>query len=137
MSGGPSSRVATQATASCQSAYVDWLQLSGSVTCDQANKVATAIFMGDDGDTRASFLREDFAPLPTVRVAGVGYLPSRVLGFWQCRYSTRRSSYGVQTAGTSFGAYGTLRLVHATCSCHVGVVEMTTSMDQRPDRRDL
>jgi hypothetical protein len=71
---------------------VDWLSLSGGVKCDQAEDVASAIFMGDDGNERTSFMKEDFSPLPTVNVAGVGYLLTRIVGFWHCRYSTRRSS---------------------------------------------
>ena len=86
------------------------------MTCDEAKEVATTIFMGDDGNTRTSFLREDFAPLPTVSVAGVGYLPTRVLDAWRCRYSTRRSSYGAPAA----------RLVSATCRLDGGVVAMTS-----------
>jgi hypothetical protein len=69
---------------------VDWLYLSAGV--------------GDDGNERTSFMKEDFSPLPTVAVAGVGYLPTRVLGGWHCRYSTRRSSYGVETARSWFDA---------------------------------
>jgi hypothetical protein len=131
MPSGPAPRAA----GGCQSTYVDWLQLSGAVTCDQANQVATAIFMGDDGNTRTSFLRGDFAPLPTLRVAGVGYLPTRVLGSWHCRYSTRRSSYDAPAAPASLGATGAPRLVSATCRFHAGVVAMTTAMDERAGRR--
>jgi hypothetical protein len=123
-SGGPA-----KAEASCQSTYVDWLQLSGGVTCEQAKEAATAIFMGDDGNERTSFMKEDFAPLPTVEVSGVGYLPARILGSWRCQYSTRRSSYGVPSAGP-------VRLVFATCRLDARVVEMTTAMDQRANRRD-
>jgi len=133
---GPSSASATEAQASCESAYVDWLYLSGGVKCDEARRVATAIFMGDDGNERTSFMKEDFSPLPTVKVAGVGYLPTRILGFWHCRYSTRRSSYGVQTGRTWFDANGSLRLVYATCRLDASVVKMTTATDQRANRRD-
>ena len=97
---GHSSGLATQAEASCESAYVDWLYRSGRVKCDEAKDVASAIFMGDDGNERTSFMKQDFSGLPTVEVAGVGDLPTRILGLWRCRYSTRRSSYGVQTART-------------------------------------
>jgi hypothetical protein len=127
---GPSAEV------SCQSAYVDWLDLSGGVKCDAAKAVASAIFMGDDGNDRTSFMRQDFAPVPTVRVAGVGYLPTRVLGLWDCRYGTRRSSYGVVTGRTWAAANGTLRLLYATCRLDAGVVQITTAIDQRADRRD-
>jgi hypothetical protein len=133
---GPSSGSATKATASCESAYVDWLYLSGGVTCDEARDVATAIFMGDDGNRRTSFLREDFSPLPTVKVAGVGYLPTRILGLWHCGYGARRSSYGVQTGGTWLDAIGSLRLLYATCRIDAGVVKMTTAIDQRVNRRE-
>ena len=133
---GPLSGSATKATASCESAYVDWLSLSGGVKCDEAKAVAGAIFMGDDGNERTSFMREDFAPLPTVRVAGLGYLPTRILGLWHCRYGTRRSSYEREAGGTWLGAYGTLRLVYATCSLDARVVRMTTAMDHRPNRSD-
>ena len=133
---GPLSSSATKATASCESAYVDWLSLSGGVKCDEAKAVAGAIFMGDDGNERTSFMREDFAPLPTVRVAGVGYLPTRMLGLWHCRYGTRRSSYDGEAGGTWLGAYGTLRLVYATCSLDARVVRTSTAMDHRPNRSD-
>jgi hypothetical protein len=133
-SAGPSSGSATEA--SCESAYVDWLYLSGRVKCDEAQAVATAIFMGDDGNERTSFMRQDFSPLPTVEVAGVGYLPTRVLGFWHCRYSTRRSSYGVQSGRTWLDANGPLRLVSGTCGRGAAVVKMTTAMDQRAIRRN-
>jgi hypothetical protein len=116
---------------SCQSAYVDWLSLSGGVQCDEAKAVAGAIFMGDDGNDRTSFMQQDFAPAPTVRVAGVGYLPARVLGLWQCSYSTRRSSYGTWSPGN-----GTLRLLYATCMLDAGVVQITTAIDQRADSSD-
>src|SRR5262249_56760617 len=89
-----SPRSATATDAACTSAYVDWLSRSDGATCDAAKNVASAIFMGDDGDVRSSFMPEDFSPLPTVKVAGVGYLPTRVAGFWRCTYETRRSSYG-------------------------------------------
>jgi hypothetical protein len=115
-SSGPSSGAAAKAVASCQSPYVDWLQRAGAVTCDKAKEVATTIFMGDDGNARTSFTQEDFAPLPTVSVVGVGYLPTRVLGAWRCRYATRRSSYGPPAP----------RLVFATCRVDGGVVTMTT-----------
>jgi hypothetical protein len=105
---------------------VDWLYRSRGVTCDQAKAVATAIFMGDDGDERTSFTQEDFAPLPTVNVPGVGYVPTRTSGFWHCRYGTRRSSYGVATVG----------FVYATCRFGAHVVKMTTAMDHRAIRRD-
>ena len=91
---------------------MDWLYLSGGVKCDEARSVASAIFMGDDGNERTSFMKEDFSPSPTVKVAGVGYLPTRISGFWLCRYRTRRASYGVQTGRTSFDANGALRLVY-------------------------
>jgi hypothetical protein len=133
---GPSSASATRAPAPCKSAYVDWLYLSGGVKCDEARSVASAIFMGDDGNEGTSFMKEDFAPLPTVRVAGVGYLPTRILGLWHCRYGTRRSSYDGEAGGTWLGAYGTLRLVYATCSLDARVVRMTTAMDHRPNRSD-
>jgi hypothetical protein len=133
---GPSSGSATKAKSSCGSAYVDWLYLSGGVMCEEARGVAAAIFMGDDGDERTSFMKEDFSPLPTVKVAGVGYLPTRILGFWHCTYSTRRSGYGVQTARPGFDASGSLRLVYATCRLDAGVVKMTTAMDHRANRRD-
>jgi hypothetical protein len=71
---------------------VDWLYRSGSAKCDEAKDVASAIFMGDDGNERTSFMKQDFSGLPTVEVAGVGDLPTRILGSWRCRYSTRRSS---------------------------------------------
>ena len=114
---------------------MDWLYLSGGVKCDEARSVASDIFMGDDGNERTSFMKEDFSS-PTVKVAGVGYLPRRISGFWLCRYSTRRSSYGVQTGRTSFDADGTLRLVSATCRFDAGVVTMTRAIDQLADRRD-
>jgi hypothetical protein len=132
----PSSGPATKANASCGSAYVDWLYLSGGVTCGEAKDVATAIFMGDDGNERTSFMQADFSPLPTIRVAGVGYLPTRILGLWHCRYSTRRSSYDDGTGRTRFDANGSLRLVYATCRLSAGVVKMTMAMDQGADRRD-
>jgi hypothetical protein len=131
-----SSGSATKSKASCESAYVDWLYLSAVVTCGVARRVASAIFMGDDGNERTSFMKEDFSPLPTVKVAGVGYLPTRILGFWQCRYGTRRASYGVQTGMTWFDPNGSLRLVYATCRLDAGVVKMTTAIDQRANRRD-
>ena len=123
------------AAMSCQSAYVDWLDLSGGVKCDDAKAVASAIFMGDDGNDRTSFMKQDFAPAPTVRVAGIGYLPTRVLGVWRCRYRTRRSSYDAP-APTSAGASGTLRLLYATCRRDARVVQITTAVDQRADSRD-
>jgi hypothetical protein len=135
-SSAPSLRSTTNAAASCQSAYVDWLDLSGGVTCDEANDVAATIFMGDDGEERTSFLKEDFSPLPTIKVAGVGYLPTRILGAWRCGYSTRRSSYGAQTGSMSSDVKGPRRLVYATCRLAAGVVRMTTAMDRRVDRRD-
>jgi hypothetical protein len=92
--------------------------------------------MGDDGNKRTSFLKEDFSPLPTVKVAGVGYLPTRVLGWWRCRYGTRRSSYDPETGTTRFDADGSLRLVYATCRLDARVVTMTTAMDQRADHRN-
>jgi hypothetical protein len=106
---------------------VDWLYLSRGTACDAAKNVASAIFMGDDGDQRSSFMREDFSP--TVTVAGVGYLPTRVFGSWQCRYKTRRPSYGVPTAGSR-------RLVYATCMLSARVVMMTTTVDQLANRSD-
>jgi hypothetical protein len=136
MSTGPSSGSARRAPAPCESAYVDWLDLSGGVKCDEARSVASAIFMGDDGNERTSFMKEDFYPAPTVKVAGVGYLPTRLSGFWRCKYSTRRSSYGVQTGRTSFDANSYLRLVSATCRFDAGVVKMTRTIDQLADRRD-
>jgi hypothetical protein len=90
---GPLSRSATMATASCKSAYVDWLSLSGAVTCDQAKAVAGAIFIGDDGNERTSFMREDFSPLLTVRVRGWAICP--------------RASWACGTAGTARGAPAT------------------------------
>ena len=131
----PSSGSAAKAEAACESAFVDWLSFSGGVTCGEANDVATAIFMGDDGNERTSFMKEDFAPLPTVRVAGVGYLPTRSFGSWHCSYRTRRSSYGVQTGVTWLDANGPVRLVSATCRLNAGVVTMTTAIDHRADRR--
>ena len=119
------------AQVSCQSAYVDWLSPSGGVTCDEAKAVAGAIFMGDDGNNRTSFMQQDFSPAPTVRVAGVGYLPARVLGSWGCTYGTRRSSYGTWSPGN-----GTLRLLYTTCTLDAGVVEITTAIDQRADSSD-
>jgi hypothetical protein len=133
---GPPLGSAKKAQASCQSVYVDWLYLSAGVTCHDAKDVASAIFMGDDGNERTSFMKEDFPPLPTVAVAGVGYLPTRVLGGWHCRYSTRRSSYGVETARSWFDAIGSRRLVYATCRLGAGVVKMTTAMDQGANRRN-
>jgi hypothetical protein len=127
---------AAAAAASCHSAFVDWLQVSGGVKCDRATAVATAIFMGDDGNDRTSFMKDDFSPLPTVEVAGVGYLPTRVPGSWHCRYSTRRSSYGVPTPDTGLNAGGPPRLVSATCRLGTGVVVMTTAVDERANRRD-
>jgi hypothetical protein len=132
----PLSGSATKATASCESAYVDWLSLSGGVKCAEAKAVAGAIFMGDDGNERTSFMKEDFSPLPTDRVAGVGYLPTRILGLWHCRYGTRRSSYDDETGRTWPGASGPLRLVYTTCSLDARVVRMTTAMDHRPNRSD-
>jgi hypothetical protein len=76
-------------------------------------------------------MQQDFSPAPTVRVAGVGYLPARVLGSWQCTYSTRRSSYGTWSAGA-----GTLRLLYTTCTLDAAVVEITTAIDQRADSSD-
>jgi hypothetical protein len=114
---------------------VDWLYLSGGVKCDQAKGVATAIFMGDDGNERTSFLKEDFSPLPTVDVPGVGYLPVRILGSWHCTYSTRRSSYGAETGRAWFDANGPVRLVYATCRLDARVVKLTTAIDERPNRR--
>ena len=122
---------------SCVSAYVDWLYLSGRVKCGEANDVAAAIFMGGDGNERTSFGRDDFTPLPTVKVAGVGYLPTRVLRSWHCRYRTRRSSYAEGTVRPSFDASGTLRLVSATCRLAAGVVEITTALEHSTSRRDL
>jgi hypothetical protein len=133
----PSSGSATKARASCESAYVDWLYLSGGVKCDEARGVATAIFMGDDGNERTSFNKEDYSPLPTVKVPGVGYLPTRISGLWHCRYSTRRSSYRVRTARTGFDANGSLRLVYATCRLEAVVVTMTTTIGQGANRRDF
>jgi hypothetical protein len=133
---GPSLGSAMKAKAPCAIAYVDWLYLSEGVKCDEARSVANAIFTGDDGNEWTSFMKEDFSPLPTVKVAGVGYLPTRVLGFWHCRYSTRRSSYGVQAGRTWFDATGFLRFVYATCRLDGGIVKMTTAMDQRANRRD-
>jgi hypothetical protein len=127
---------AAEAGAFCHSAFVDWLEVSGGVKCDQATAVATAIFMGDDGNDRTSFMKDDFSPLPTVELAGVGYLPTRVLRAWHCRYSTRRSSYGVATAGPWLDASEPPRLVSATCRLGAGVVTMTTAVDQRANRRD-
>jgi hypothetical protein len=124
-----------EAAAPCHSAFVDWLQVSASVTCDQATAVAKAIFMGDDGNDRTTFMKGDFSALPTAEVAGVGYLPTRVLSSWHCRYSTRRSSYGVPTAGRWLHASGPPRLVSATCRLHGAVVTMTTTVDQRANRR--
>lgn len=115
---------------------MDWLYLSGGVRCEEARSVAAAVFMGDDGNERTSFMKEDFFPLPTAKVAGVGYLPTRIFGFWRCTYSTRRSSYGVQTVRTWFDANGLPRLVSATCTLGAGVVKMTTTMDQGANRRD-
>jgi len=85
--------------------------------------------MGDNGDVRSSFLQEDFSPLPTVRVAGVGYLPTRILRWWHCKYETRRSSYGVTTDGSR-------RLLYATCRLNARVVMMTTTVDQLANRSD-
>ena len=133
---GRSSGSATRAQAPCESAYVDWLYRSGGVKCDEARSVASDIFMGDDGNERTSFMKEDFSPAPTVKVAGVGSLPTRLSGFWRCRYSTRRSSYGVQTGRTSSDANGSLRLVSATCRFDAAVVKMTRTIDQLADRRD-
>jgi hypothetical protein len=132
----PSSRSATTAKASCTSAYVDWLDLSRGVKCDQAKDVASAIFMGDDGNERTSFMKEDFSALPTVKVAGVGYLPTRILGAWHCRYSTRRSSYDPETDRPSFDANGTLGLLYATCRLDARVVKMTTTMNHAANRRN-
>jgi hypothetical protein len=118
---------ATRTDAACASAYVDWLSRSDGATCDAAKNVASAIFMGDDGDVRSSFMREDFAPLPTVSVAGVGYLPTRILGSWRCRYETRRSSYGVSPESSP-------RLLYATCRLDARIVTMTTTVDQLVNR---
>ena len=134
--GSATPSVRPSAEVSCQSAYVDWLSLSGGVTCDDAKAVAGAIFMGDDGNDRTSFMQQDFAPAPTVRVAGVGYLPTRVLGSWQCTYSTRRSGYGAVTGRSWAAATGTLRLLYATCRLDGGAVQITTAIDQRADRSD-
>jgi hypothetical protein len=123
------SSVSPNAQASCASAYVDWLSLADGATCDAAKAVAGAIFMGDDGDVRSSFLQEDFSPLPTVKVAGVGYLPTRILRSWRCRYETRRSSYGVTTDGSP-------RLLYATCRLDARVVTMTTTVDQLANHGD-
>ena len=79
---GPTSVSAPRSEASCASAYVDWLSHSGGATCHEAKDVARAIFMGDDGNVRTSFTKGDFAPLPTVAVDGVGYLPKRIAGSW-------------------------------------------------------
>src|SRR5919204_2298065 len=136
-SAGPSSGPATKAEASCESIYVDWLYLSGGVKCEAAKDVAAAIFMGDDGNERTSFMKEDYAPIPTVKVPGVGYLPTRVLRVWHCEYSTRRSSYGVQTDSPWLDASGPLRFVYATCRLDAGIVKMTTALDDRPNRRDI
>ena len=133
---GHSSGSVTQAAASCESAYVDWLYFSGRVRCSEANTVAAAIFMGRDGNERTSFLREDFTPLPTVKVAGVGYLPTRVLRSWHCRYRTRRSSYAEGAVRPSFDASGTLRLVSATCVAEAAVVEITTTTEHGTNRRN-
>lgn len=124
------------AVTSCESAYVDWLYLAGRVRCGEANDVVAAIFMGRDGNERTSFLREDFTPLPTVKVAGVGYLPTRILRSWHCRYRTRRSSYAEGTVRPSFDASGTLRLVYATCRHEAGVVEITTAMQHGTNQRN-
>jgi hypothetical protein len=78
---------------------------------------------------RSSFLQADFSPLPTVKVAGVGYLPKRIPGSWHCRYETRRSSYGVWTDGTP-------RLLYATCRLNSRVVTMTTTVDHLANRSD-
>ena len=133
---GPLSGSARKVKVSCESAYVDWLYLSGGVTCGGANDVASAIFMGDDGTERTSFMKQDFSGRPTVKVAGVGYLPTRILGAWHCRYSTRRSSYGVATGMRWLDANGPLRLVYATCTLDAGIVNMTTAIDQRANRSD-
>ncbi len=133
---GHSSGSVTPADASCESAYVDWLYLSGRVRCGEANDVAAAIFMGRDGNERTSFRREDFTPLPTVKVAGVGYVPTHILRSWHCRYRTRRSSYAEGTVRPSFDASGTLRLVSATCRHQAGVVEITTAMERGTNRRN-
>jgi hypothetical protein len=114
---------------------VDWLYLSGGVRCAEAKDVATAIFMGDDGNQRTSFMKEDFAPLPTAQVEGVGYLPKRILGSWHCRYSTRRASYGVGTGRPWLDANGTLRLLYVICGLGARVVTMTTAIDQRVNPR--
>jgi hypothetical protein len=119
----------TSTRAACVSAYVDWLSRSDGATCDAAKAVASAIFMGDDGDVRSSFLREDFSPLPTIRVAGVGYLPTRILRSWHCTYETRRSSYGVTNDGSP-------RLLYGTCRLNARVVTMTTTVDQLVNRSD-
>ena len=115
---------------------MDWLYFSGRVRCSEANTVAAAIFMGRDGNERTSFLREDFTPLPTVRVAGVGYLPTHVLGSWHCRYRTRRSSYAEGAVRPSLDASGTLRLVSATCVAEAAVVEITTTTEHGTNRRN-
>jgi hypothetical protein len=133
---GPRSRSATKVSASCESAYVDWLYLSGGARCDEAKDVASAIFMGDDGNQRTSFMKQDFSGRPTVKLAGVGYLPTRILGVWHCRYSARRSSYGVATGMRWLDANGPLRLVYATCGLDAAVVNMTTAIDQRANRSD-
>jgi hypothetical protein len=57
---GPSSGSAMKAKAPCAIAYVDWLYLSEGVKCDEARSVANAIFTGDDGNERTSFMKEDF-----------------------------------------------------------------------------
>jgi hypothetical protein len=108
---------------------VDWLFLSDGATCDAAKAVAGAIFMGADGEVRSSFLQQDFSPLPTVKVAGVGYLPTRILRSWRCGYETRRSSYGATTDGSP-------RLLFATCRLNARVVTMTTTVDQLANRSD-
>jgi hypothetical protein len=125
-----------EAGAPCHSAFVDWLQVSAGVKCGQATAVAGAIFMGGDGNDRTSFTKDDFSPLPMVELAGVGYLPTRVLRSWHCRYSTRRSSYGVPTAGPWLDASEPPRLVSATCRLGADIVTMTTAVDQRANRRD-
>jgi hypothetical protein len=128
---GPSARPGT----SCESAFVDWLYVVGKVKCSAAKDVASAIFRAEDGNERTSFMKQDFSPLPTVEVAGVGYLPTRIQGLWRCRYDTRRSSYGVATGARRFDAIGSPWLVQATCRAKAGVVVMTTAIHQGENRR--
>lgn len=113
------------------SAYVDWLYVSPGARCRAAKNVAGAIFMGDDGGERTSFLKDDFSPLPTIKVAGIGYLPTRILGSWHCRYATRRSSYGASIAGAW------PRLVYVRCTLDATVVMMTTTVNQLAGRSGL